>query len=254
MANYTITFKEKKEVAQETFAFWFTRPADFTYEAGQYVALVLPKLKYPDKRGPVRSFSIASAPAEDDLMFAMRDTNSGFKDTFMELEPGETAQITKAIGHFTLANAADGHPIVFIVGGIGITPVRSILKQAESEGSGREFSLFYSNRKKADAAFYEEIKNMKLAGLKVIPTCSQEEAPCTGPNEERGYIDEPMLLRHLKTESLLENWYYLVGAPVFIEAMKSILGGLGVPKERIVLDPFTGLTTATQAKMESASN
>lgn len=244
MANFTIRLKEVREIATDTWALSFVKPSGFTYEAGQYVALVVPKLVKPDPKGAVRSFSIASAPYEEDLLFAFRNSRSGFKETLLAMKPGDTAEITKPVGHFTLSHASDGNPIVFLVGGIGITPVRSILKQAEHNGAARELSVFYSNRHKGDAAFDEELRSVKLSGLRYVTTCSQDTTAPTDTHEERGYINEPMLLKYLGSEHLLENWYYLVGAPAFIEAMKAMLGGLGVPKERLVVDPFAGLSSA----------
>ncbi len=248
MANFPLTFKHKEQVADGTWSFYFEKPADFVFEAGQYVALVLPRLSAPDKRGPVRSLSICSAPFEAELIFTVRITDSGFKQTLMTLEPGEVAQATRPIGHFTLSHAGDGKRIVFLTGGIGVTPVRSILKQAEHEGSARSFVNFYSNRMKKDAAFHDELKGLKLAEYRYIPTFSQETAACSDGSEERGYICEAMLGKYLSLEQIQESWYYLVGAPAFIEAMEKLLLGLGVAKERMVNDPFTGMASASQQK------
>lgn len=246
MANFPLTFKSKVQVADGTWSFHFEKPAGFVFEAGQYVALVLPRLVGPDKRGPVRSLSISSAPFEADLVFSVRITESGFKQTLMALEPGETAQATKPIGHFTLSHAADGQPIVFLAGGIGVTPIRSILVEAVHAGIKRSFTFFYSNRMMKDAAFHEELKTLVLPEYRYITTFSQETLPCVGTNEERGYICEDMLRKYLPAEEIMGSWYYLVGAPAFIEAMETMLMSMGVSKERCVNDPFTGLASANQ--------
>lgn len=248
MANFSLTFKNKVQVADGTWSFIFEKPADFVFEAGQYVALVLPRLVAPDKRGPVRSLSICSAPSEADLVFSVRITDSGFKQTLMALEPGEIAQATKPIGHFTLAHAADGKRIVFLAGGIGVTPIRSILVESANANLDRPFSFFYSNRMMKDAAFHEELKALVLPNYQYVTTFSQETLPCTGTNEERGYICEDMLRKYLSAEEIADSWYYLVGAPAFIEAMEKMLVEMGVAKERFVNDPFTGLTPANQVQ------
>lgn len=252
MANFTIQLKERRKIAVGTELFVFEKPADFTYEAGQYIAMVLKKsLVVPDARGAVRSFSFSSAPCEKDLYFAMREGVSGFKQTMFTLEAGDSVTITKAIGHFTLNHASDGKPIVFLAGGIGITPVRSILKQAEHDGNKRDFTLIYSNRFERDAAFHEELKNLSLENFHYVTTLSQETAACSNPNEERGYICEEMVRRHVKDIS--EAWYYLVGAPAFIEAMEKMLTDMGIPKERQVLDPFTGMARPDDKKKETVA-
>jgi len=240
MANFSIKLKERRNLAVGTELFIFEKPEGFVFEAGQYIALMLQKpLVATDTRGPVRSFSFSSAPCEKELYIAMREGVSGFKQTMFTLQPGESVTITKPIGHFTLSHSSDGKPIVFLVGGIGITPVRSILKQSEHEGSDREFTLFYSNRFEKDAAFHEELKDLKLAHFHYVPTLSQETAPSKQENEERGYICEEMIKRHVADFS--DSWFYLVGAPQFIEAMEKILAQMGVTKDRCVLDPFTGI-------------
>lgn len=247
MANFSLKFKNKVQVADGTWSFVFEKPADFVFEAGQYVALVLPRLVAPDKRGPVRSLSICSAPSEADLVFSVRVTDSGFKQTLMNLEAGEVAQATKPIGHFTLAHAADDKRIVFIAGGIGVTPIRSILVESAHQGLDRPFSFFYSNRMVKDAAFHEELKALTLPNYQYVTTFSQETLPCAGTNEERGYICEDMLRKYLPEDEIVGSWYYLVGAPAFIEAMEKMLKEMGVAEERFVNDPFTGLASANQA-------
>lgn len=248
MANSQLKFTKKEQVADGTWSFYFEKPVDFVFEAGQYVALVLPRLIAPDARGPVRSLSICSAPVETELVFTMRISDTGYKESIMALEPGEICQATKPIGHFTLSHASDGKPVVFIGGGIGITPIRSILVQSMHDGLDRDFTLFYSNRLKKDAAFHEELRALPLPHYRYIPTFSQETIACADGTEERGYICEAMLRRYLSLEQLGENWYYLVGAPAFIEAMEKMLLDMGITKERLVSDPFTGMLTAGQKK------
>ena len=239
MANYTLIFKEQKNVADGTDTFYFEKPADFVFEAGQYVVLRLANLVAPDTRAGVRSFSISSAPYENDLAFTMRQGMSGFKQTMYALKPGETIVATGPVGHFTLSHATNGFPIVFLVGGIGITPVRSILKQAEHDGSARLFTILYSNRFEKDAAFHRELKHMSLATVRYVTTLSQETMPCSGGDEERGYICEAMVRKYVA--DITGVWFYLVGAPTFIEVMEKMLSDMGVAKEAMVCDPFAGM-------------
>lgn len=247
MPNSLLKFRNKVQVADGTWAFHFEKPADFTFEAGQYVALVLPRLLVPDKRGPVRSLSICSAPSEADLMFAVRITDSGFKQTLMSLEPGEVAQATPPIGHFTLSHAADGKRGVFLAGGIGITPVRSILIEAAQAQVVRPFTCFYSNRMPKDAAFHEELKTLSLPDYSYVATFTQETSVSTGAADERGYITAEMLRKYVPAGEILTSWYYLVGTPAFVEAMEAMLESMGILKDRCVNDPFTGMTSVTQA-------
>jgi len=244
MANYTLTFKEQKNVADGTEMFVFEKPADFSFEAGQYMVLRLDPLVAPDIRAGVRSFSFSSAPFEDEITFTMRRGESGFKQTMYALKAGETISATGPVGHFTLSHTADILPIVFLVGGIGVTPVRSILKQAKHEGSERAFTVFYSNRYEKDAAFHAELKGLDLPHLRYVSTLSQETMSCATTNEERGYICEAMLRKYVPDRAGV--WFYLVGAPGFIEAMEKMLSEMGIAKERQVCDPFAGMVQANK--------
>lgn len=246
MANFSLKYTHKEQVADSTWAFYFEKPADFVFEAGQYVALVLPRLVAPDKRGPVRSLSICSAPCETELMFAVRVTESSYKQTLMALQSGEVAVATKPIGHFTLSHATGDKRVVFLAGGIGVTPVRSILVQSVHDGVARPMSCFYSNRMKKDAAFHEELQSITLPQYQYVTTFSQETMACTDGSEERGYICEAMLRKYLSAEDIAASWYYLVGAPAFIEAMEKMLATMGIAEERMVNDPFTGMASANQ--------
>lgn len=239
--TYPITLKETRDVADGTRIFVFDKPEDFTFQAGQYVALMAPKMEGvdPDTKGLVRSLSIASAPKDDELCFVMRSGDSSFKKTCWRMKPGDTAAITKAVGFFT-APEGRGRPIVFLAGGIGITPVRAILKQAEHDGSEQEFVLFYSNRFEKDAAFLGEMRDLKLRHFRCVTVFSKSEDSAAPENDERGHIGEAMLRKYLGSVS--DCLYYIVGSPQFAKAMEAVLDRLGIPKEQRHMDPFSGIT------------
>lgn len=238
MQTYTVKLKDKYEVADQTMAFVFEKPSDFVFSAGQYVVMTLPTLTFPDSRRGIRSLSIASAPYDDDLVFAMRITDSGFKQTLKTMEIGSEAIITQAVGHFVLDDS--DRPVVFLIGGIGITPARSILRQAEHDGSTRPFCLFYSNRRPHDASFASELQGFKKLNYQCIDTLTNQEAAdqCEW-QKERGYICDDMLSRYLP--DVHAPLFYIVGSPVFAKSMIAMLEGMGVDKESIKQDPFTGI-------------
>ncbi len=238
MVEQTLTLKETREVADETRLFIFDKPANFNFKAGQYVVIFLSHLAAEDTRGPHRTFSLSSAPYEDEIHFTMRGGESGFKKTFWQMKPGDQIKITQPVGHFVLPEEGDKE-IVFLVGGIGITPVWSMLKQAAHDGDNRPMTLFYSNRFEKDVAFEKEIKALPLPHLRYVTVLSKSETPCQVVSDERGYICLPMLEKYL--ENISDKLYYIVGSPEFIIVMEEILTGIGVAKENIKKDPFTGL-------------
>ncbi len=237
---YTLTLERVEEIADGTLLFVFDRPAEYDYRAGQYCALRVKELVEADPKGPARSFSFSSSPSDEKLTFAMRSGPSGFKKTMWSLKPGDTIEATKAVGFFTEPDDND-QPIVFIVGGIGITPALSILREALKQGSTREYTLFYANRFAKDAAFHEDLKQLEeaLPHFRYITVLSQSEDPVASKNDERGYITAPMLEKYVPNASAC--LYYLVGSVQFIDTMEELLAGLGVMKEQCKKDPFTGL-------------
>ncbi|MBI2439038.1 MAG: FAD-dependent oxidoreductase [Candidatus Moranbacteria bacterium] len=242
MGVYTVQLKETHDVADGTRMFVFEKPEGYQFSAGQYVALtvMVPEGMVVDNKGLSRSLSVASAPCEKDIAFVMREGESSFKKICWQMRPGDVVTITKAVGFFTLEKE-DVSPIVFLVGGIGITPVRSILKQAESEQDNRSFTLFYANRFLKDAAFQEELQEISLPQFRLVAVLSKSPDVCAATNDERGYICGALVQKYVS--EIASAWYYLVGSPQFSEAMEKMLIELGVPKERCKKDPFTGIVS-----------
>lgn len=256
MAQHIVTLQSKRLIAAGTQLLVFTKPAGYTFVAGQYVALSVPEKAgiVLDARGLARSFSIASAPYEEYLYFSMRHSSSAFKRTCWALVPGDQARVTDAVGTFVTPPLDVDHErvLVFLVGGIGITPVRSILKQAEYDKSPKQFTLLSANRSLGDAAFHEELAGLSLEHFCYVTVLSQSEAPCQATNDERGYICESLIQKYVT--DVPGSLYYIVGSPQFIEAMERVLDTLGVPREGRRKDPFTGLQSASAAPLNTGES
>lgn len=239
MQSYSVKLLGKREVARQTFAFSFEKPAGFTFTAGQYVAMSLPELIFPDDRRGHRSLSIASAPSDPDLVFAMRISESGFKKTVAALPLGGEVIVRDAVGSFVLPED-QAKPIVFLAGGIGITPVRSILRQAVVDGRKNPFFLFYSNRRPEDAPFIDEMLAVQGIDYKIINTLTDLGVTCEWM-DERGFLCADMIRQYVVEPG--KALYYIVGSPTFLEAMEKVAAELGVGPENIKKDPFTGLAS-----------
>lgn len=247
--EYSLRLKRFEDVAVGTRLFVFGKPEGFVFQAGQYVAIRIDavRLVLPDERNGVRSFSLASAPQEDELHFVMREGITGFKKTMWDLRPGDSVECTKAVGHCTVPSD-DGKAIVLIAGGVGIAPARAILRDAATRKDRRPFVLFYSNRHLGDAAFHEELLRFDLPDFTYVWTLSDEPEPAKEKREERGHITAEMIRKHLP--DIADAHYYVIGAPGFADAMKAMLLGMGIPEAEIKIDPFTGLTGPAVQKKE----
>lgn len=238
MKTFSTKVIEISEIAEKTLAVKLEKPAGFSFEAGQYSVLAVPKLIVEDSRGVNRCMSIASAPYEDHLLFAMRVSESGYKQTIAQLAPGDEVLVGAPIGHFTLL-PNDSRPVAFLAGGIGITPARSILRQANHDSDAREFFLFYSNYRPEDTPFLDELKLFPNISYHPIFTMTETDRSVCKWDADRGFICDDMLKKYLPDVKV--PIYYLVGTPGFTKAMETLLAGYGIGKESIKQDPFVGL-------------
>ena len=133
MPTYTVRLLRREEVAESTMSFYFDKPAGFQFKPGQYLDCSLMDPSETDAEGNIRTFSIASAPTEKDLMVATRMRDTAFKRVLKRMSLGSQLKIDGPLGSFTLHSNAS-RPAVFLAGGIGITPFRSMIVNAAREG------------------------------------------------------------------------------------------------------------------------
>jgi ferredoxin-NADP reductase len=156
MPIYKTRLRSRQEVAAGTMAFHFEKPEGFTYKAGQFADYTLINPSETDAEGNTRGFTLASAPYEDDLILATRMRDTAFKRVLKNMELGMELTLDAPYGWFTLHNITQ-IPAVFLTGGIGVTPVRSIVLQAVHDHVPHRILVFYSNRRPEDAAFLGEL-------------------------------------------------------------------------------------------------
>ena len=236
---YQIRLKNRAEVADRTIAVHLKKPAGFEFKAGQYVDVTLLNPPQMDSQGAVRSFSIASAPYEDDLVVATRIRESAFKRVFAALPPGSELKLQGPMGSFTLHNSP-AKAAVFLAGGIGITPFRSIIRQATKEKLPHQLYLFYSNRRPEDAAFLDELQDLSQSSAHFILIATMTEMGKSKRNwtGERGFIDREMLVKHFC--DLNEPKYYVAGSPAMVAAMQQMLMKAGVDEDNVRTEEFGG--------------
>ncbi len=215
----------------------FTKPAGFNHEAGQWARLTLIKPSNTDHGGSDRILTIASAPEEAELTFATRLRSSAFKQALAELPIGSEVQLAAPQGTMTLPQDSK-RPVVFIAGGIGITPFLSMVRHASRFHGDQKITLFYSNRTEQDAVFLDELHQLEKANpnFNLVATLSNEAN--TDWQGETGHIDIDMLSRHL--DDIRAPLYYLVGSPAMVFAMRSLLTKQGVSNQDIRTEEFSG--------------
>lgn len=237
MATYQVKLVDKRQVAAGTMEFRLSKPAGFTFRAGQFFDIVLPHKEGDEKGHYVHGFSFVNAPAEDYIAAATRMRDSAFKRAIAALPVGSDLQIEASWGSFTLPKDA-ARPVVFLIGGIGITPVRSMVHQATMDHTQHQLTLLYANRTPAEAAFTDELKELaqKNANFTFVPVYSDSDQVPAGA--EQGRINAAMVKRHVA--DVLKPVYYLSGPAGMVRAMRDLLMALKVDEDDIKTEEFDG--------------
>ena len=237
--GFTCKLKDRNEIAEGTMAFRFEKPSGWTFKAGQYLDMTLLNPSETDSEGNVRSFSIASAPHEETLMVATRMRDTAFKRTLRTMPLGTAVKIEGPSGDLILQKDST-RTAVFLAGGIGITPFRSIAHWAAKEKLPHHIVLFYSNRRPEDAPFLAELQSLERDNprYKLIGSMTEMEKSHRTWNGETGFINQEMLARHL--ENARSPVYYLAGPPDMVKALHEMLSKAGVDDTDIHAEEFAG--------------
>lgn len=237
MPIYTIKLKSKKDVANGTMEFQFEKPEGFTFTAGQFADYTLIEPKETDAEGNIRGFSLSNAPYEDNIMFATRMRDTAFKRNMKVMDIGTEITLDAPYGSFTLQNNTKV-PAVFLSGGIGITPVRSIVLQATNDKTAHQLFLFYANKTPADAAFLDELREAEKVNpnFTFIPSMTEEKSGKW--NGETGFFTKEMLKKYLG--DLKVPIFYICGPASMVSSLRKTLTDAGVNDDNIRTEEFTG--------------
>jgi ferredoxin-NADP reductase len=237
MEDKIITLKERKMLCEDTIGMWFDYSnIKYDFEPGQYTQITLLEPIHNDDEGNTRLFSIASSPKnKDTIMFATRALDSAFNKNILEMPLGTKAKLGKTGGNTPL-HKDSSIPAVFLIGGIGITPVRCIVEYVTNEKLHYEMYLFYSSQKASSAVFLDEFEKWanENPNFKLFPTIDDESDK--NWKYDYGFINEEMIKKHVKDIS--KPIYYVVGPPEMVDAMLDILSKFGVDKKNIRFEKF----------------
>lgn len=227
------------EVAKNIKMFWFTPDHKPDQIPGQFVELRLKHPK-PDNRGDSRWFTLTSSPTEDKIAITTKfigeplgSDNSSFKKALLAIKPGQEIMFTEPMGDFTLPSNKS-IPLVFVAGGIGVTPMRSMVKWLHDRGEKRDIQVIYAANTLEEVAFADLFKDYG-AKLDIVP--SKPPANWKGPagrlNGEKvkdiaGKLDGKLI--------------YLSGPEPMTEALSKNLAANGISKKQIITDFFPGYT------------
>jgi len=224
-----LTLFEKKQEAKDVMSSKFKSDEPLNWKPGQYLFYTLPN-DDQDNRGVTRYFTISSAQFEKFIMLTTRigDPSSSFKKSLTEMKIGDRITASGPDGDFTVEDPNKNY--VFIAGGIGITPFRSILLDLDHKKLPINVQLLYSNRDE-DIVFKEELKSLMSKN----------------PNFKIKYFISPQRIDTSTIEQLnnINNrMFYISGPEPFVESFEKMIKDLGVKPLNIKLDEFPGYKTS----------
>jgi glycine betaine catabolism B len=217
------------------------------YTAGQFAFFDIAGV-YNDPKGPIRHFTISSSPTENYIMFSTRIRDSPYKKRLSVLDIGTKVKVRGPKGQFVL-HEDYSKPAIFLSGGIGVTPFRSMIRYATDKQLPIKIIMFDSNRNRNNILFKQEFdewaninKNLKIIYTISEDNISEHHLPITNEwNGEFGRIDKTMVLKYLDINVLNSSIIYICGPPSMLKAMESLMQDeLKISKDRIRIEEFTG--------------
>lgn len=263
---------KKEKAAGDAWKFFFKKPSNFNYQAGQYIKMYL-DISDPDDRGVTRYFTLSSSPTEDYLLVTTRILKSSFKLKLGNIKIGTKVKMRGPWGDFILDDN-NSRPLVFLSGGIGLTPFRSMLRYVADKKLKLPITFFTSYKSPAEILYKEEFEKIARynPSIKIITTITKSEG--FSWKGEVGRINEELLKKHLDSlknivspsqrrknfnskesrflpsiQPQLEiggfheganNIYYIAGPDQMVDSLEKLLIGLKIPKKQIKTDGFPG--------------
>ena len=211
----------------DTFTLILEPNRKFMFKAGQFCFLRIDK----DKLYTRHPFTISSPPQEEYLHFTMK-LKGRFSRIASQLKEGEEVIVEGPFGTFTVED--DEKELVFIAGGVGITPFMSMIKDNISNNKKQKITLFYCLKNEGDTIFKNKLDNIRKSWFKKVCIISQDKKNLAG--DEKGYINKEIIAKHIG--KLGNSLFYICGPEGLKDAVMKALIDLGVKKKDISIEDF----------------
>lgn len=236
-----LTLVKVKEEADGIKSFYWKPESKVDYLPGQYYYFTIPSLKYPSDRGNTRHFTLSSSPTEELLCFTtkIRD-ESGYKKTLNELEIGTNIEGMGPNGTFAFDETKEKSHI-FVAGGIGITPFRSIIRYIYEKNLSINIHLLYSASTPDQLLFKDEFDHISSMRPHIIVTYTiTQNAESVSWSGKEGRIDADFIHDATSREERATALFWVCGPPPMVTALEETLSNLHISQERIWSEKFTG--------------
>ncbi len=232
--TYKLKLSRKEEILKDTYGLYFDKSdSDIKFLAGQFVTVTIPDLNAADGKGNERHFSIANSPNESNIEIIIRKSGSDFSNAILNLPIGSQLLFDEPRGEIHSKKVYENSLIpVFIAGGTGITPVRSILRDFDEREIDKELILFYANRSIETAVFLNEFQNLSKVknNFTFIPILENTSDTKT----EKGFFSEEIFKKYV---SEIDKYvFFVTGPPMMLSEAIKVLVSSGVPEDKIFIE------------------
>lgn len=216
-----LKLREIRQLSPEIYEVSFDRPSSLRFTPGQYAELTMQYAR-ADSRGNRRTFSIASPVSAPDIRFAFRfaERGSSFKAGLAKLQPGRVLRLSHIAGDFTLPSDTS-RPLLFVAGGIGITPFHSMISSLTEQ---RDIVLLYVSSNPQNFVYKDDFDQAAALGVRTV------------------YLQGRLTAKSLrdKVPDIERRLVYLSGPDGMVRGYTQLLGDVGVKQHNIRTDHFTG--------------
>lgn len=226
-----VTLERYKNRAENIRTFYFKPERQLDYTAGQFIELMV-KHKNPDSRGQKRWFTLSSSPTQELLSITTKwadEKQSSYKKALWKLEPGSTLDMSEAMGDFVLPKLIQTK-LVFVAGGIGITPFHSILNWLADTGEERSIKLIHAVRNEEEIIFQQNFERANIHATTIV------SEPSSAWGGERGRLDAEKIIGLGEPDE--DTLIYISGPEPMVESLEKDLKKAGIKPAQLVLDFF----------------
>ena len=226
---------ERIKRTPSTESFRFTPEKKIEFIPGQFLQIIFDEAS-PNNRELNKYLSFSSSPRKEYIEVTKRLSVSQFSQRLNNLEIGKEILLKAPFGNCVFKDEYER--IAFLIGGIGITPVISIMEYVAEKKLNTDIVLAYSNKTEEDIAFKNELDNWQIGNnnIKIFYTltdCEPKQEGCIF-----GRIDKNLLQK--KVKDLNQRIIFIFGPPKMVEAMKGLCTEVNCNKENIKSESFIG--------------
>jgi predicted ferric reductase len=185
-------------------------------------------------------WTISSSPAQKERISSTIKASGDFTQTIGQTQPGDTAAVHGPFGRFSYVLHPEEKDLVFLVGGIGITPVMAMLRHMRDMRDDRSVILFYANKNADQIVFREELNEIAAGSRPKLTLVHVLSRPDPGWAGEKGHLDRERIEAYCKPNVETKS-FYICGPRKMAEGIITILEEMGIPKMRIHQEMFSFL-------------